>query len=1203
MIAIRQPSRSAFSFTLIVIAFCSSAFSNKTPAINELFAGTFIENKGQVLSETDAANCKVFYYYSDHLIDLFITDFGISYQFRSDSVVSMNKNVSNNPRPYNNFDVLRKRYRLDMKLIGASIRQNMITAEGQTIAEYSFYMPHCSNGITGVHGFNTIICKDVYPSIDWKIYLHDGGVKYDFIVHPGGNPKDIRIKYIGESNISLLKDNLIKITTPVGELVEGGLYAYDFKTKKPLGSRFKIVKDEVTIELNKHNSNSTVIIDPPLIWSTFFPGTNNTAQKHMIDITTDSQNNVYVVGEGGGTPVLVNPGNGAYFQPTNVSTELYLAKFNSNGTCIWATCYGGNQPDFAQKIAFSPSGSLYCVGKTTSADFPLFNPGNGGYYYSPIPNGNIAFILKFTSAGIRQWATFFGDSYNYILDVACDRDGNTFITGKTSDGISFPMVDPGNGAYFQSPNTMAPDAFVTMFDSGNVIKWSTALGGSGIDQGNGIFIDAQKKIYLTGRAASTNFPLYDPGNGAYFQPTLSSDDAFVTVFDSSFNMSWSTFYGGIFGDIGYGILVDKQRNIYTIGSTASPDIPRIDPGNGEYFQNLIGGSTDAFILKFDSLFNRRWGTLFGGSSTEEAYELSKDDYDNIFIVGSTGSSDMFLQDPGGNSYFQNTSINGDVFLLQVDPSDMLVWSTYLGGSSWDYSYSIHVGVNHHVYTCGTTYSNTFPKVNPGNGAYFQNNFFTSIDGYVAKFGSAENIPVAAFSFSNLCFLDSVQFADSSQGSPTSWLWNFGDPPSGPNNTSSLQNPTHVFSSSGNFSVTLIITTPLGTDTITQQLTIFSLPAVNAGIDLTICQGDTTSLLASGSGSPVWFPSTGLSNDTIFTPAAFPSSSTQYVLMVKDSNGCQNTDTMNIVVNPIPTASITGLDTICAGDTLLLTASGGGTYQWSTGSTTGSISLNLFTDSLLYVVVTTGGCSDTAAHQVIVNPLPSVQITGQDSICLGSATLLVGISNAGYLWNTGTTTSSINISPSSSSWFWLQATNTCGVDYDSLFIVVLPLPAATASPDTIINKGASVIVSAMGGSSYQWSPPDGLSCTQCQSPTASPTATTMYYVIVSDSYGCMAMDSVLVQVEENEIYIPSAFTPNNDGSNDVLFVRGKGIKEVRFMVFSRIGEKVFDSTSMSDGWNGSYKGQALNNGVFTYVATGIFEDNQSFNIKGEVTLLR
>jgi gliding motility-associated-like protein len=185
--------------------------------------------------------------------------------------------------------------------------------------------------------------------------------------------------------------------------------------------------------------------------------------------------------------------------------------------------------------------------------------------------------------------------------------------------------------------------------------------------------------------------------------------------------------------------------------------------------------------------------------------------------------------------------------------------------------------------------------------------------------------------------------------------------------------------------------------------------------------------------------------------------------------------------------------------------------------------------------------------------------------------------------------------------------------DEVLVAVSPMNGgsvdATADPAIVDPGGTTVQLQAIPGSgvSYSWSPPDAVSDPTIASPTAFVTQSTTFYVVVSDGV-CSRMDSVRVEVyelrcEEPDIFIPDAFTPNGDGNNDVLFVRGRHIRDLELKVFDRWGEVVFATTDQAKGWDATYKGRPVDPAVYVYWLTAHCIDGQEFFKKGNVTVIR
>lgn len=482
------------------------------------------------------------------------------------------------------------------------------------------------------------------------------------------------------------------------------------------------------------------------------------------------------------------------------------------------------------------------------------------------------------------------------------------------------------------------------------------------------------------------------------------------------------------------------------------------------------------------------------------------------------------------------------------------------------------------------------------------------------------VPVAAFTASTTttCVGSPVNFTDNSTGGPTSWSWTFPGaiPP-----TSTSQNPTGVtWTAPGTYTVTLIVSNTNGSDTTTQVITVNAGPTVTAStLNPAVCNGASATLNASGAVTYLWQPGNQTGNPIVVNPSA----TTTYTVVGTDASGCIDTGQVTVVVYPLPNVTATSLNAqICVGQSASLTAGGASVYTWQPGGLVGANQVVTPAVTTTYTVNGTdaNGCSATATATVIVQicSLPvAVATVSDNTICEGTCVDFNDVSTGNVTaWNwvfqggspaTSTQQNPTNICYSTAGTYSvvLIVTNIAGNDTTVLTIDVGAPAAIDAGAFTQIAIGNSTTLTATGGSgSYSWSPGTGLSCTSCASPTASPTVTTTYTVTMTDSYGCQSSDTVTVEViEAYNLFVPSAFSPNNDGVNDVLFVRGAGIKELQFFVFSRIGEKVFETTDKNMGWDGTFRDLPMNTGVFTYYVKATFYNNTSEVKKGDITLVR
>lgn len=357
------------------------------------------------------------------------------------------------------------------------------------------------------------------------------------------------------------------------------------------------------------------------------------------------------------------------------------------------------------------------------------------------------------------------------------------------------------------------------------------------------------------------------------------------------------------------------------------------------------------------------------------------------------------------------------------------------------------------------------------------------------------------------------------GSVLSWAWDFGDPASGANNTSALQNPSHTFSGPGNYTVTLSANAGPGCDgTYTYQVVIDPLPVANF-TSSSVCQGVATNMnsaLTSGNISN-WnwnFNNGGGSTSTQQNPSyTFTASGIfNVVLSVTDANGCvdDTTISVNVYANPVADAGPDG--NVCNGSSATLTASGagpGGTYLWSNGETTANITVSPASTTLYTVTtITVNGCQDTDDATVNVNSVPVANAGSDVAICQGASTTLTATGGGTYSWSNGATTATISVSPGSTQTYTVTVTTGPGcTSSDAVQVTVNTAPVANAGADQSVCNGTSATLTATGGANYLWIGTGQTTATL----TVTPAATTTYQVQVTNAGGCPDTDDVVVTV--------------------------------------------------------------------------------------------
>ena len=490
--------------------------------------------------------------------------------------------------------------------------------------------------------------------------------------------------------------------------------------------------------------------------------------------------------------------------------------------------------------------------------------------------------------------------------------------------------------------------------------------------------------------------------------------------------------------------------------------------------------------------------------------------------------------------------------------------------------------------------------------------------------------VPDFSISGPCIAKPVIFSDattSAYGSPSSWQWDFGELNSN-KDISDLQNPTFGYTSTGNKIITLVAENSLGCrDTVVRTVEIFDKPPIGLSFrDTLICPPDNIQLKASGNGIFSWSPESSLSDADIATPFVSPLATTTYYVDLND-DGCMNRDSVTVrVVNQV-TLSAMNDAVICEGDTIRLKLNSDAlNYAWTPSLTLDDASakdpMALPNSQTTYQVTgTISSCSATDNVTVTTVPYPKANAGPDTSICYNTpAQLHATTDGSTFVWEparqlTGATSLNPVARPRISTEYILYAYDTKGCPKpgtDTILIHVEPEIIPFAGNDTVVVVNQPLRMQASGGTAYKWFPSTALSADNISNPvavfSASPSeGNYRYKVVVSNPTGCM--DSAYVQVKVfsslPEIYVPTAFTPNGDGSNDYFQMVAAGIKSVDvFRVYNRWGQLVYESpVAHSFGWDGYYGGKPQPQDTYVWMVKATDYTGRIFVKKGTVILIR
>ncbi|MBX2959109.1 MAG: SBBP repeat-containing protein [Flavobacteriales bacterium] len=716
-----------FLSLLLIVAFSfnSTAQENKVntdaqEALSNLDKQFFIENKGQWAAD-------VLYLTRIGGLDAWITKKGINYTFYK--LEEINQEQSSNrelemPDKFEQKDYNIIGHRVLMNLIGSNLEVIPEGKDKQT-AYYNYFIGNDDNKhASNVGLYKEALVKDVYIGIDMRYYFDKGNLRYDYIVNPGADPKQIRFSIDGSENTYVNTQGELIFTTRFGEVKNADLYCYQKQDKKTVNAKFTNLGEYLTITLGDYNKNQTLIIDP-LIYSTYIGGSNT---EWGNSIVLNATNNAYITGQSESIDYDIIAGA---FQTTNAGIEdVFVTKLNATGTTLlYSTYIGGSGSERGQSIAIDVSGNAYVTGYTGSTNFDI----TAGAFQTINDGMKDIFVTKLNATGTAiLYSTYLGgNNDDFANSIAIDTSGNAYITGYTGY-----FYDVTSGAYQTTFLGGNWDAFVTKLNStGTALVYSTFIGGSDTDWGFSIALDASNNAYIFGETRSTN---YNTTSGA-FQTTFGGglNDVFVTKLNASGTaLLYSTYIGGNDYDYGYSLALDASGNAYVTGYTSSSDY---DVTLGAFQTTYGGGLYDVFVTKLNATgTDLLYSTYIGGSSSDLGRSIALDASGNAYITGYTSSTNFDIT----LGAFQTTFAGAyDVFVTRLNATGTaLLYSTYIGGSSDDRGFQVVLDDSAYAYITGYTKSTNYDIT----AGVFQTTYGGSTDIFVSKldmYGSTNIIEI------------------------------------------------------------------------------------------------------------------------------------------------------------------------------------------------------------------------------------------------------------------------------------------------------------------------------------------------------------------------------------------------------------------------------------------------------------------------------
>ena len=828
----------------LAIGLCATDEAAAKPHRDTLGVGTqvlFTENAGQW-------NSPVRYAAQLHNAALFLEDGGI--------VVALREPTSH---PYPSAHVLHcHAYR--MRFEGSSVQPR---GEGQQDGYSNYFLGNSPAGWhSGVRDYAVARYTEVYPNTDLEIYTASAALKYNWIVHPGGNPQTVALVYEGTDGVDVDRDGNLRVRTTVNDVVELRPYVFQMHGDKEVEvkSHWSVERTKdgyrIGIEVGSYDSTKDLVIDPTLIFSTY---TGSTADNWGTTAAYDSHKNVYTAGLvfGIGYPVSI----GAYDENSNGNADIGIFKFDSSGTQrLWATYLGGAAADMPHSMFVNLFDELLVMGTTGSDNFPVtagaFQSAHAGgqtinYEGSSTINfaeGSDIFVSRLSADGTQLKAStyvggtgndglnykhYFNSSYQIIMA------GNDSLYYNYGDGARGEIISDNFGNVYVGSTTMSTDfpttaeaflpsyaarqegvAFKLDYNLRNMI-WSSYIGGTNDDAVYSIDLDSSYNLLVCGGTNSYNFPTtagayrttYQGGTADGFVSKISADGSTLLA---------STYVGSTAYDQLYFVRTGRRDEVFLFGQTKATGSTMIH--NAGY--SVPGGGMLLMRMTPDMLSDQ-WSTVFGtpGRVNLSPTAFAADICNRVYAAGwgrdfvnyngvqwyTAGTTGMETT----TDAFQDSTDGQDFYLISIDAdANNLEYATFFGelhgNSGSSYGGGDHVdGGTSRFDRLATLYQSVCGSCSGTQGfpttanAWSDSNLSSNCNNAIFRFNVTDDFPVAEFiPPTSGCAPYTVHLQNTGRG--TAYLWDFGD-----GSTSTETSPTHTFTSPGVYTIRLIAAMPGG----------------------------------------------------------------------------------------------------------------------------------------------------------------------------------------------------------------------------------------------------------------------------------------------------------------------------------------------------------------------------------------------------------
>ncbi|MCB9233552.1 MAG: gliding motility-associated C-terminal domain-containing protein [Bacteroidia bacterium] len=995
------------------------------------------------------------------------------------------------------------------------------------------------------------------------------------------------------------------------------------------------------------SQDGVVIKFPPtldtLIWSTYLGGINDDA---CYGLKVDVYDNVVTTGGTASANFPTTPGS--YKPAPGGSIDGFIAKISSNGTAMLASTFlGTSSVDQSYFVELDKDNDVYVVGQTQGA-YPV----TAGVYSNP---GSAQFISKLSSnLSTLIYSTRFGSTNGainisptaFLVDV-CEY---VYVSGWGGNPNFFGNTNgmPITPATAFKTTTDGQDLYFAVFEKDLVsLDFATYYGGNGsrehVDGGTSRF-DRKAVIYqavCAGCGANSLFPTTPgvvspnnmsnncnegamkiefplPGILADFTPNPSSPGCQPHTVSFTNNSIGGTGYTWIFGD-GTSSTQFSPTHTFQNPGTYNVLLVAYDPNSCNVWDTATKVITvlpkPTITLTADSVtctnvpiqIHATGGVSYAWNPHPSF--VSSTNVQNP-VVNPTGPTTYTVTGTGANGCTATASITIQTFPappnVVINPAQTTICkgdSVQLQGSgngtySWTNASTLSSSTIANPYAFPTVSTQYILTVTDGNNCKGKDTAQVNVSQVQANAGPDKTI----------CLGDTTSISGSG-ASQVNWSPN--------NNLSSTNTATTQAWPGTSSTYYLLVTDVFGCTSLdSMRVTVNPLPVVTANPDTTICLRESVTLQGSGGSTYLWSPGATLNSATNQNPVATPFQTTTYTLTATDQNGCRNTDQLTVTVLPLPPADAGADQVICEDSSIQLSASGGVAYSWtpSASLTNASIPNPVATPpvSTNFIVTVTGanGCKEVDTVYISVTPTPVVNVNPDRDICKGEVMRLLASGPTSLIWSTGETTPIIYVNPDTTTTYSVSGmANGCLTKANTVTITVhdtFPQANFLADPDTgWMPLEVQFANQSQGHVSSYWLFGDR-SYSALENPVHifGDTGRFVTKLVVTNEFGCTdTARKVIIVKGDFSIFVPNAFTPNGDNTNDYFSIQSIGIKTFIILIFDRWGQLLYESNDKNFQWNGKFKDNDCQEEVYTWAIQATSYLGHKVKQAGTVTLLR